>query len=109
MNKQIARADWPTFADEFSLANRRRPFTLEMVSATLGDEMLMEGAPFLALDFDPEGEGTLMFSAGGKENLTTHAVTAPQEIWLEEDEEDVDVALAVLVQDGKVVLRFDDA
>jgi len=108
MNKQIERTDWLAFADEFSQANRRRPFTLEMVSATLGDETIMEGAPFMALDFDPEGAGTLMFSAGEGENLTTHAITAPQEIWLEKNEEDVDVALAVLTQDGKIVLRFDD-
>ena len=108
MNRQIERADWLAFADEFSQANRRRPFTLEMVSATLGDETIMEGAPFMALDFDPEGEGTLMFSAGEGENLTTHAVTAPQEIWLETDAEEIDTALAVVIPDGKVVLRFDE-
>ncbi len=108
MNQQIERADWLAFADEFSQTNRKRPFTLEMVSATLGDEIIMKDAPFMALDFDPEGEGTLMFSAGEKDELTTHAITAPHEIWLEKNEEDIDVALAVLAQDGKVVLRFDD-
>jgi len=108
MDERIERTDWLAFADKFSQANRRRPFTLEMVSPALGDETLMEGAPFMALDFDPEGEGALMFSAGGKDGLTTHTVAAPQEIWLERDNEEIVTAMAVITQDGKVILRFED-
>ena len=109
MNNKIERAQWLAFADEFSQANRKRPFTLELVSETLGSQILMEKAPFMALDYDPEGEGTLMFSAGGKEEgLTTHTVTAPQEIWLETSDEEIDTALAVIAPEGKVILRFEE-
>jgi len=108
MNKRIERADWPAFADEFSLENRGRPLTLEMVSATLGDETIMEGAPLMALDFDPQGDGALMFGVGAGDGLTTHVVSAPKDIWLEENDEEIDVALEVITDQGKTILYFDD-
>lgn len=106
MDKQIERSEWQTFVDQFSENNLNRPVTVEILSDELGDEFFAEGAPFMALDYDPKKQESLLISVGEGENLSTHTVSNPKELWVEESPEGNALALEIVNDSGKTILRF---
>jgi hypothetical protein len=110
MDRQINRADWPAFADEFSQSNQGRPISIEIVGQTLGDEMMAEETALVALDFDPQGQGTILITVGQGESVMTHTIAAPETIWLRSDQGGVAIAMEIIVRDThqKTILRFEN-
>jgi hypothetical protein len=106
MDKKIDRSEWPAFTDRFSLKNEKRAVTVEVLSAELGDEFFAEGAPFLALDYDPKSREALLISVGESESPSTHVISDPTELWVEENEVGVDMALEVVSDAGRAIVRF---
>ena len=106
MDKQIERSQWAAFVDQFSQDNAKRPVTIEVVSPELGDEFFAEGVPFLALDYDPKKEESLLVSVGEGESLSTHSVSNPRELWVEESPDGHALALQIVNDAGRTILRF---
>ena len=77
-----------------------------MLSAELGDEFLAEGASFLALDYDPKKREALLISVGESESPATHIISDPRELWVEKSEAGDDVALEVISDAGRTIVRF---
>ena len=55
--KQLPEDDWPGFFATFSTENRKHPVTVELISPELGDQILVKGAPLMAVDYDPPDKG----------------------------------------------------
>ena len=109
MDKQIKRADWPAFADQFSRNNQGRPVGVEIVSQALGDERVAEEAPLVAIDFDHQGRGTFLITVGQGERTMTHPITVPETVWLRSDQDDKALALEIVAGDrSQTILRFED-
>jgi hypothetical protein len=110
MDKQIKRADWPAFADQFSQDNQRRPVSIEIASQALGDEKMAEKTPLVAVDFDPQGQGTILVTVGRGEKTTTHTIPVPETVWLRSDPGGKALALEIIAGDRSMtILRFEDA
>lgn len=110
MDRQINRAEWPAFADEFSQSNQGRPISIEIVGQTLGDEAMAEETPLVALDFDPQDQGAILITVGEGETVTTHTIAAPETVWLRSDQDGIAMALEVIARDRdqQAILRFED-
>jgi hypothetical protein len=106
MDKQIDRSEWPTFADHFSTKNEKRLVTIEVLSAELGDEFFAEGSPFMALDYDSKEREALLISVGESESPSTHIISDPGELWVEKNEAGDDLALEVVSDAGRTIVRF---
>ena len=110
MDKQIKRADWPAFADQFSQDNQGRPVSVEIVSQDLGDERMAEKVPLVAIDFDHQGQGTFLITVGEGENTLTHTIPSPETVWLRSDPGGKALALEIMAVDQSMtILRFEDA
>lgn len=109
MKAQINRVDWPAFADQFSLDNQGRFVSIETVGQGLGGERLAENIPLMAVDFDPENQGTILITVNRDDEIFTHTIAAPKAIWLEGTEDGKALALEVVAADGsRTLLRFED-
>ena len=110
MDKQIKRADWPAFADQFSQDNLGRPVGVEIASPALGDERLAEKTPLVAIDFDPQGQGTILVTVGQGETTMTHTIPVPETVWLRSAPGGKALALEIMAADQSMtILRFEDA
>jgi hypothetical protein len=109
MDKQINRAGWPAFADQFSQNNQGRPVCVEVASQILGDETMAEKAPLVAIDFDPQGQGTILITVGQGETTMTHTIPVPETVWLRSDQKGKASALEIIARDkSQTILRFED-
>ena len=109
MDKQIDRADWPAFTDQFSRNNQGRPVGVEIVGQALGGEWMAEKAPLVAIDFDHQGQGTFLITVGQGERTMTHPITVPETVWLRSDQDDKASALEIIAGDrSQTILRFED-
>ena len=109
MDKQINRAGWPAFADQFSRNNQGRPVGIEIVSQDLGDERMIEKARLVAIDFDHQGQGTFLITVGQGERTMTHPITVPETVWLRSDQDDKPLAPEIMAGDrSQTILRFED-
>jgi hypothetical protein len=110
MDTQIKRADWPAFADQFSQDNQGRPVGVEIASQALGDERMAEKIPLVAVDFDPQGQGTILVTVGQGETTMTHTIPVPETVWLRSDPGGRALALEIVADDqSTTILRFEDA
>jgi hypothetical protein len=106
MDYQIDRLQWQTFTDQFSVNNENRLVNLEVLSAELGDEFLAEGTSFTALDYDPKKHESLLISVHGSEGLLTHIISNPKELWVNRNEAGNDVALEIVSDADRTIVRF---
>ena len=110
MDREILRLRWPIFADEFSEVNQGRPLSIEIVGDTLGDQEMAEATPFVALDYDDRTEAAILISVGRGEEVFTHTILNPEELWVHDDPDGTALALQVVASDGqKTILRFEDS
>jgi hypothetical protein len=83
--KQLPEEDWLGFFATFSTENRNSPVTVELIGPELGDQILVEGAPLMAVDYDPPDKGDNMVITTGEESQE-HVMQGPREVWLARDE-----------------------
>ncbi|MEO8893054.1 MAG: DUF5335 family protein [Coleofasciculaceae cyanobacterium] len=81
LNKSLPREQWGEFFDQFSNGNRGRHISIEIISSDLGDEMLIQNAPLLAIVYDRPGKGDDLVIEVGKDEVTyAHTIDAPTEV-----------------------------
>ncbi len=106
---QINRAEWAHFVDKFSRNNQNRPVSIEVLSQTLGDERLAQNTPLIGLDFDRQGQGKILITVGRGISTMTHAIVAPDTIWLNTGQSGKDLALEITTVDKEqIILSFAD-
>ena len=100
-SKEIAAERWEAWCDTFTNGNRGRLVGIEMVSDELGAEPLAEGAPLVAIDYDPAGEGNnFVISYGDEAAPSRHVVAGPVAPWQAQDENGLVVSLDIEAEDG---------
>ena len=99
MTKQIEKSEWQERLQTFTSGNRGRKAAIAAEGMTL-----VENNPFVTVVYDPVGKGNdLVISV---ENFT-HAVSAPTELYIEENDKGIVTSLKVVDQNGKFTfLRF---
>ena len=83
--KQLDRDDWPGFCSTFSNENRGSPVRVEAFGMEVGDQVLSEGRPFTALDYDPPDKGNRLVITTGTDDSQEHVINDPSELWLARD------------------------
>ncbi len=81
INKSVPQDQWGEFFDQFTNGNRGRHISIEIVSAELGDEELIQNAPLMAIVYDRPGKGDDLVIETGKDEVTyAHTVDSPTEV-----------------------------
>lgn len=94
LSKTVPHERWGEFFDQFSDGNRGRRIAIESISAELGDETLIQNAPFMAMVYDRPGKGNdLVIEVGQKEVTYAHTIDAPTEVFTGQNEVGQIVAL----------------
>ena len=102
MTRQLARPDWEGFFQRFTrryLAtadDRPQTATVEVCSLTIGDQYDATTVRLLGLSYDPRSNAFEVLL----EDVGTHLVYKPAEIWVMEDDEGFLSTLEVLHDDG---------
>jgi hypothetical protein len=106
--KKIDRGRWSEFLSTFSNGNRGRSVSIELVGMEVGDQPLVEAAPLLAIDYDPERKGDNLVISTGREVVDyTHTINGPTEIWEAQGDEGEVQALEIIDRSGlKTILSF---
>ena len=108
--REITRAEWPSFFDDFSRRHQGWVATLEILGADIGAQIEERELAFEGIT-DESNEAhanTIMIMAGGKaDDHVTHTISRPTEVSLERTDEGADAALAIKSEDGvTALLRF---
>lgn len=108
----IPRAEWDDFLSAFSADNQTRSVAVEIESAELGTQRLVDARPLLAVepDLEDEREATITIVAGDPEGggpaALTHQVMNPQAIWVKEGGEGQAEALDIETEGGRTIIQF---
>jgi hypothetical protein len=83
--KNIPEAHWEEWCDLFSNDNHGRLVRI-VVDDAPGEELLVEGAKLLAIDYDPPTKGNaFIISRGDDKNPTRHIANNPVQLWQGQD------------------------
>ena len=81
LTKSLPREQWGEFFDQFSDGNRGRHISIEIIDPELGDQVLIQNAPLLAIVNDRPGKGDDLVIEVGKDQVTyAHTIEAPTEV-----------------------------
>jgi hypothetical protein len=99
--RQLARDDWHAFLEELTRTVRGRQTSVEIGSADLGGQRLVENVPLLGLSYDTRGDIIeIEFEAIG------HRIVAPAALYIDRMADGV-VGLEIVGKDEeKTVLRL---
>jgi len=70
LTKSLPREQWGEFFDQFSDGNRGRHISIESIDPELGDQVLIQNAPLLAIVSDRPGKGDDLVIEVGKDEVT---------------------------------------
>ena len=106
----VPRVKWTTFFDRFSVDHRGATATLEARSPELGDHVVAYKQIFRGISADQkDGENRIGIMIGAlNDDSTTHAVMAPEQVWLKDGQgaggETLEIKCA---DDNTTLLRFE--
>jgi hypothetical protein len=108
---EIPRLEWQAFCASFTEANVDRLVAVNLVSPQWGDQVWVEGSPFMALDYDDSNETDVkMIISVGIDGMTSHTVEKPQQVWRAQDDEGDDVSLEIVNEAGNHwILMFEES
>jgi hypothetical protein len=97
----LAKAEWATYFSHLHEAAQGKEIKIEVVGATVGDQILVKSTPLLGATYEPKLD-MLELSVKGM----THVVERPQKITVQDDEGEV-VAIEVIdLADRHQILTF---
>ena len=109
---EIKQDKWNDFLSGFSAHNQTRPVVVEIESAELGPQRVIDGKPLLAVepDLDDENEPMITVVAGDPQgaepSALTHQVMNPRAIWVKADDEGEPQVLDIETDDGRTIVQF---
>ena len=107
--REIPRAQWSRFFDDFSKQHEGWIVTLEVLSPDIGDQEEVTGLPLVGISADlKDRENPIEIMVGGRpEAHVTHIINSPQHVWLKQPEEAAHEAVEIEAADGTTTLvRF---
>jgi hypothetical protein len=111
--REIPRAEWTAFLENFSRQHEGWLATLEVFGPDIGAQSQARDLPLQSITAsagDAAAE-TIAISLGkGREDHVTHTVSAPDRVWLEQTAQGANAALEIeSAGDVKTLLRFRSA
>jgi uncharacterized protein DUF5335 len=109
--REIPRAEWVRFFDQFSRDYLGRTSNLEVISPEFGDQQVADEPQVFrgisADEKDRENRITIMLGPSIEEGAD-HSVTSPNQVWLEDPDGDTGPTLEIRSEDGTIsILRFE--
>lgn len=110
--QQIPESKWTEYLSDFSAQNQKRAVLIDLESAELGPQRLVEAKPLLGVepDLKDEHEPTITVVAGDPEGsepaALTHQVMNPQAIWVKENDQGEAEALDIETDEGRTIIQF---
>lgn len=101
--RQLARDDWHNFLEELTSTVRGRQTVVEVASADLGDQRLVENVPLLGLSYDARGDILeIEFETIG------HRVASPTDLFVDQPPAGM-IGLEIVGKDGtRTILRLQE-
>ena len=86
---EIPREKWPSDVTQFGEAHYRCLVSVEVMNGDIGAQSEVREMPLEGLSADPpsKGGGVSIFVEAAPDDHLTHLITAPQRIFVEEDDE----------------------
>lgn len=90
--REIPRDQWRTYLDKLSVGNRQRQVRVELMTPDVGEQVLTERAPLLAIEPELKGSDRCAIDVElGNQELAdafriTHEVRCATRLWVQEDE-----------------------
>jgi len=104
VTKRIPREQWQEYFDRFSIRFLRdsspEAVDIEIVSPTLGDQVLAQGARLAGLSYDPRDDSLEFHFELTVHETADHRVLSPREIWVVEDDDGFVRSVEVVRPDG---------
>ncbi len=107
-SKQIQIDKWIEYCGLFSNGNRGRLLNIIAMDLKSGYQVVAEGLPLMALDYDPIKKGDDMIVSLGRDSLEfSHTIMAPVELWEYHNEKGVVTSVEIIDQNNnKLILLF---
>lgn len=104
--REIERAEWSKFFDNFSRKQQGWEVTLEVLGADIGDQieqrrMFLTG---VTAETSDEGDKIEIMMGGNRSGHLTHIISAPTQVHLQVTDDDVYAALQIKAADGTSTL-----
>ena len=94
--KTLPLEQWGEFYDQFTNSNHGRHISIESISPELGDEVLIENAPLMAIVYDRPGKGNDLIIEIGKDEVTyAHTIDEPVEVLTGQDSKGKMIVLSI--------------
>ena len=96
LTKTLPLEQWGEFFDQFTNSNHGRHISIESISPELGDEVLIENAPLMAIVYDRPGKGNDLIIKIGKDEVTyAHTIDEPVEVLTGQDSKGKMIVLSI--------------
>src|SRR5262245_56627074 len=107
--REIPRAQWIRFFDDFSRNHEGWIVTLEVIGSDIGDQNEATGLPLVGISADVKArENRIDIIVGGRPHADlTRFIDRPKHVWVKEPQIPGDEAIEVESEDGiKTLLNF---
>lgn len=107
--KEVPAERWSDWCITFTSGNRGRKVTMSFFDDVYGDEVIVDDAEFVAIDYDPVNKGNdIVVSVGDEEAPSGHVVPAPVKLWEAQDANGKIVSLQIEDQNSRrTILSFE--
>ena len=110
LTKTLPREEWGKFFDQFTNSNHGRPISIDSISPELGDEVLIQNAPLMAMVYDRPGKGNDLIIEIGKDEVTyAHTIDESIEVLTGQDSTGKVIVLSIADTAGiKTLIQLKD-
>jgi len=106
-NRQIPRAEWYEFFQEFSRRHEDWLVTVRVMNQRIGSQVEARELPLEGIVADPEATSISIHLGRSPEKHVEHPVEKPLQVWLELEEDGSERALEIVSATGtKTILEF---
>ena len=110
--REISRAEWSDFFDEFSRRHEGWLVTIERLDPRLGDQIEVEDHVLhgIVAERRPDPKVIEIFTSTKATESSTHVIDKPTRVWVEETGEGAETAVEIESEENvKTLLRFRSA
>jgi hypothetical protein len=94
-NRQVPRAEWSRFFDDFSRRHEHEPATVRVLSRRLGNQVEANALALEGIVASPMGDAISIHLGGAPERHVEHPVESPEQVWVELTEDGTETAVAI--------------
>jgi hypothetical protein len=102
--REIPRAEWTGFFDQFSRDHLDETATLEVIGQEVGDQIVADSQIFRGISADEKDKENRIAIMIGADEGTTHTIENPTLVSMKDAEGDVGPALEIRSDDGTTAL-----